>query len=120
LFWIGRSYEDLLDCPDEVRQTFGFALGLAQTGGKYVDAKPLNGFGGAGVLEVVEDYRSDTFRCVYAVKFAGAVYVLHAFQKKSKAGIKTPKQDIELVRERLKRAEEHYRQWVEKQRKQTP
>ena len=120
LFWIGRSYEDLLDCPDEVRRTFGFALGLAQTGGKYGDAKPLSGFGGAGVLEVVEDYRSDTFRCVYAVKFAGAVYVLHAFQKKSKAGIKTPKQDIELVRERLKRAEEHYRHWVEKQRKETP
>ena len=120
MFWIGRSYEDLLDCPDEVRQTFGFALGLAQTGGKYVDAKPLSGFGGAGVLEVVEDYRSDTFRCVYAVKFAGAVYVLHAFQKKSKAGIKTPKQEIELVRERLKRAEEHYRQWVETQRKETP
>jgi phage-related protein len=124
LFWIGRSYEDLLDCPDEVRRTFGFALGMAQTGGKYVDAKPLSGFGGAGVLEVVlevvEDYRSDTFRCVYAVKFAGAVSMLHAFQKKSKAGIKTPKQEIELVRERLKRAEEHYRQWVETQRKETP
>ena len=112
LIWIGRSYEDLLDCPDEVRRTFGFALGLAQTGGKYVDAKPLKGFGGAGVLEVVEDHRGDTFRCVYAVRFAGAVYVLHAFQKKSKAGIKTPKQEIELVRERLKSAEELYRQWT--------
>jgi len=120
LFWIGRSYEDLLDCPDEVRRTFGFALGLAQAGGKYVDAKPLAGFGGAGVLEVVEDHRGDTFRCVYTVKFAGAVYVLHAFQKKSKAGIKTPRQEIELVRERLKRAEEHYRQWVEMQGTSTP
>jgi len=72
------------------------------------------------VLEVVEDHRSDMFRCVYTVKFAGAVFVLHAFQKKSKAGIRTPRQEIERVRERLKRAEEHYRQWVETQRKETP
>lgn len=120
LFWIGRSYEDLLDCPDEVRRTFGFALGQAQQGGKFVDAKPLKGFGGAGVLEVVEDWQSDTFRCVYTVKFAGAVYVLHTFQKKSKTGSKTPKQEIDLVKERLKRAEEHYREWIAKQKKETP
>jgi len=118
LFWIGRSYDDLLACPPEVRRTFGFALGLAQQGGKFVDAKPLKGFGGAGVLEVVEDWQSDTFRCVYSVKFAGAVYVLHTFQKKSKRGSKTPKQEIDLVKERLKRAEEHYRQW--NQEKETP
>lgn len=117
LFWIGRSYEDLLACPDEIRRTFGFALGLAQQGGKFVDAKPLKGFGGAGVLEVVEDCQSDTFRCVYSVKFAGAVYVLHTFQKKSKTGSKTPRQEIDLVKERLKRAEEHYWQW--KQEKET-
>jgi len=118
LFWIGRSYDDLLACPTEVRRTFGFALGLAQQGGKFVDAKPLKGFGGAGVLEVVEDWRSDTFRCVYSVRFAGAVYVLHTFQKKSKSGKKTPKQEIDLVKERLKRAEEHYRQW--NQERETP
>ena len=95
---------DLLACPAEVRRTFGFALGLAQQGGKFVDAKPLKGFGGAGVLEVVEDRQSDTFRCVYSVKFAGAVYVLHTFQKKSKTGGKTPKPDIDLVKERLKQS----------------
>lgn len=93
---------------------------MAQQGGKFVDAKPLKGFGGAGVVEVVEDWQSDTFRCVYSVKFAGAVYVLHTFQKKSKTGGKTPRQEIELVKERLKRAEEHYRPWIEKQKKATP
>lgn len=86
LFWIGRSYADLLDCPDGVRRTFGFALGLAQQGGKFVDAKPLEGFGGAGVLELVEDWQTDTVRCVYTVKFAGAVSVRQTFQKKSKTG----------------------------------
>ncbi len=74
--------------------------------------------GGAGVLEVVEDWQSDTFRCVYSVKFAGAVYVLHTFQKKSKIGSKTPKPEIDLVKERLKRAEEHYREWSTKQKKE--
>lgn len=120
LFWIGRAYDDLLACPPEVRKTFGFALGLAQQGGKFVDAKPLRGFGGAGVLEVVKDGQSDTVRCVYTVKFARAVYVLHTFQKKSKTGSKAPKQEIDLVRDRLKRANEHYRQWIEKQKKATP
>ena len=119
LIWIGRSYEDLLDCPEEVRRTFGFALGMAQQGGKFVDAKPLKGFGGAGVLEVVEDWQTDTYRCVYSVRFAGAVYVLHTFQKKSKTGSKTPKQEIDLVKERLKRAEDHYKEWSAKQKKVT-
>src|SRR5687768_12178643 len=116
LLWIGRSYDDLLACPPEVRRTFGFALGLAQQGGKFIDAKPLKGFGGAGVLEVVEDWQTDTYRCVYTVRFTEAVYVLHTFQKKSKVGSKTPRQEIDLVKERLKRAEEHYRAW--KQRKE--
>ena len=115
LFWIGRSYEDVQDFPKEARRTVGFALGLAQRGGKFIDAKPLNGFGGAGTLEIVEDFHGDGYRCVYSVKFAGAVYALHAFQKKSKTGIKTQKQDIELIRDRLKRAEEHYRKWIEEQ-----
>ena len=120
LFWIGRAYDDLLACPPEVRRTFGFALGLAQRGGKFVDARPLKGFGGAGVLEVIEDWQGDTFRCVYSVKFGAAVYVLHAFQKKSKTGSKTPQREIDLVKERLKRAEEHYRQWIEKRKEETP
>lgn len=89
----------------------GFALHLAQIGQKHVDAKPLRGFGGASVLEVVEDHAGDTFRGVYTVQFKGAVYVLHAFQKKSKTGIKATKRDIELIRDRLKRAEEHYEHW---------
>ena len=118
LFWIGRSHDDLVSFPKDVRRTFGFALGLAQHGGKFVDSKPLKGFGGAGVLEVVEDFQSETYRCVYTVKLAGAVYVLHAFQKKSKSGIKTPKQEIDLVKERLKRAEEHYRAWIAKKKEE--
>lgn len=118
LFWIGRSYDDLLACPEQVRRTFGFALGLAQQGGKFVDAKPLKGFGGAGVLEVVEDWHAETFRCVYSVKFAGAVYVLHTFQKKSTIGRKTPKREIDLVKERLKLAEGHYRQWIQTKEKE--
>lgn len=118
LFWIGRSDEAVRDFPKEVRRIIGFALGLAQLGGKFIDSKPLRGFGGAGVLEIIEDFHSDTYRCVYTVKFAGAVYVLHAFQKKSKSGIKTPKQEIDLVKNRLKRAEEHYRTWLEKQKEQ--
>lgn len=118
LFWIGRSDEAVRDFPKEVRRIIGFALGLAQLGGKFIDSKPLKGFGGAGVLEIIEDFHSDTYRCVYTVKFAGAVYVLHAFQKKSKSGIKTPKQEIDLVKNRLKHAEEHYRTWLEKQKEQ--
>lgn len=118
LFWVGRSDEAMRDFPKEVRRTFGFALGLAQLGGKFIDSKPLKGFGGAGVLEIVEDFRSDTYRCVYTVKFAGAVYVLHAFQKKSKSGIKTPRQEIDLVKARLQRAEAHHRSRLEKQKEQ--
>jgi phage-related protein len=91
---------------------------LGSEGGKFIDAKPLKGFGGARVLEVVEDCESDTFRCVYTVRFAGAVYVLHTFQKKSKTGSKTPRQEIDLVKERLKWAEEHYREWSKQ--KETP
>lgn len=91
--------------PNGVRQTFGFALYQAQIGLLHPDAKPLKGFGSAGVLEVVEDWRGDTYRAVYTVRFADAVYVLHCFQKKSKHGIQTPKREIDLIRERLKEAE---------------
>ncbi|WP_261287726.1 type II toxin-antitoxin system RelE/ParE family toxin [Serratia fonticola] len=95
--------------PEEVQDVFGYALHLAQAGGKHSQTKPLRGFGGAGVLEVVEDFLTDTYRAVYTVKFGDAVYVLHAFQKKSSAGIATPKPDIDKIRERLKAAENHAR-----------
>jgi phage-related protein len=111
LFWVGSSKKDLKGFPLEVRRTMGFALFQAQSGGKHVDAKPLKGFGGTGVLEVVADQEGSTFRAVYTVKFAGAVYVLHAFQKKSKKGVKTPKAELDLIRKRLKAAEEHYGEW---------
>lgn len=94
----------------DVRQVVGFALYLAQKGEKHGAAKPLKGFGGAGVLEVVEDYDGDTFRAAYTVKFGSAVYVLHAFQKKSKTGIKTAQSDIDLIKQRLKLAEQMHKQ----------
>lgn len=90
--------------PDEVQDTFGYALHLAPTGGKHAQAKPLKGFGSAGVLEVVESGAGSTYRAVYTVKIAGALYVLHCFQKKSTAGIATPKPDMDLIRDRLKAA----------------
>ena len=93
--------------PEDVIDVFGFALHLAQTGKKHANAKPLRGFGGAGVLEVVEDHLGDTYRAVYTVKIDDAVYVLHCFQKKSKQGIETPKQEMNLIRERLKAAQAH-------------
>lgn len=91
--------------PDDVVDVFGFALHLAQNGKKHDQAKPLKGFGGAGVLEVVEDHQGDAFRAVYTVKIADAVYVLHCFQKKSKQGIVTPKHEMDLIRDRLKAAQ---------------
>src|SRR5262249_13863984 len=115
LFWVGSTLKDLRELPEVVRATMGYALWQAQQGEKHLDAKPLKGFGGAGVLEVVEDERGSTYRVVYTVKFARSVYGLHAFQKKSKRGIKTPKQDRELIHERLKQAEEHYKSWCEEQ-----
>ena len=86
-----------------VQDHMGYALYVAQQGGKHRDAKPLTGFGGAGVVEIVKDYRGDTFRAVYTLRCEEAVYVLHAFQKKSKTGIATPKSEMELIRQRLKR-----------------
>jgi phage-related protein len=106
LAWIGSAKEDLLAFPAAVVREMGHVLFVAQMGAKHVAAKPLRGFGGAAVLEVVEDHRGNTYRAIYTVRFAEIVYVLHAFQKKSKSGITTPRQDMEKVRERLKRAEE--------------
>jgi len=88
--------------PDDVIDTFGYALHLAQEGKKHAQAKPLKGFGGAGVLEVVEDYAGDAYRAVYTVKFASAIYVLHCFQKKSRHGTETPKHELDVVIERMK------------------
>lgn len=118
LFFVSSSLEDLGEFPPEVRRVTGFALHLAQIGEKHVDAKPLKGFGGAAVLEVVEDHDGNTYRAVYTVRFADAVYVLHAFQKKSKHRIATPKQHIDLIKGRLTRAEEHYAEWSKSKGKQ--
>ena len=109
LNFIGSSREDLRGFPDEVKQDIGYALFEAQKGQKSEAAKPLKGFGGAGVLEIIERFDGDTYRAVYTVRFREVVYVLHCFQKKSKSGIKTPQQDIELIQRRLRAAEEDYR-----------
>jgi phage-related protein len=111
LFWVGSSRKNLKAFPVAVRRMMGFALFQAQSGDKHTDAKPLKGFGGAGVLEVVEVHAGNAFRAIYTVRFARAVYVLHAFQKKSKSGIKTAKSDLDQIRRRLKAAEEHYAKW---------
>jgi phage-related protein len=111
LFWVASCKDDLREFPEEVKDVMGFALYQAQQGGKHVAAKPLKGFGGAGVLEIVEDHDGSTFRVVYTVKCAGAVYALDAFQKKSKKGARTPKGIIDRIKKRLKAAEEHHEQW---------
>lgn len=115
LHWVGSSKSDLLGFPAEVIDDIGFALGVAQLGGKHPDAKPWKG-DGPGVIEIVERHDGNAYRAVYTVRFAGAIYVLHAFQKKSPAGIKTDKRDVDLVGERLKKAQADY----EKMTKQTP
>ena len=107
--WIGSSRDDLREFPREVRRVMGQAIDDAQHGGEHPAAKALKGFGGRGVLEVVDDFDGDTYRAVYTVKFAGVVYVLHAFQKKSRKGIATPQHEIDLIKARLKRAEEHHK-----------
>jgi phage-related protein len=105
LRWVGSAREDLKEFPAPVRQVMGTALYLAQTGGKHISAKPLKGIvKGAGVLEVVDDHDTNTYRTVYTVRFASAVYVLHVFQKKSKRGIKTPVHEIDLIRARYEEA----------------
>lgn len=105
LVWVGPSRKELQAMPESIKDAFGFALWLAQTGAKHDQAKPLKGFGGAGVLEVVESDKGGTYRAVYTVKFDDAVYVLHCFQKKSTQGISTPKHVMDLIAERLKMAE---------------
>ncbi|MFH1831722.1 MAG: type II toxin-antitoxin system RelE/ParE family toxin [bacterium] len=109
LIWIGSSKEDLREFPDEVKSGVGYALHLAQKGERGVHSKVLKGFGGAGVLEIIESDESGTFRVVYTVKMPKCVFVLHAFQKKSKQGIETPKREMDLVEKRLKEAQEVYK-----------
>jgi phage-related protein len=104
LYWVGTSRKDIASMPEDVQDIFGYALYLAQIGEKHEDAKPLKGFGSAGVLEVVADWHGDTYRAVYTVRFTAAVFVLHAFQKKARKAIETPKHEIALIRKRLKAA----------------
>jgi phage-related protein len=110
LTWVGSSKRDYLRFPEQVQDDMGYALYIAQMGERPKSAKPLKGFKGAGVWELVEDHAGNAYRAVYTVSFAERVYVLHAFQKKSKKGIATPKSEIRLVEQRLRAAEEDYRQ----------
>jgi phage-related protein len=108
--WVGSSQRDLRSFPQTVRSAVGHAVYAAQKGETDPAAKPLKGFGGRSVMEIVADHRGDTWRTVYTVRFRDAVYVLHAFQKKSKSGIATPKKELELIRQRLAEAERDYRE----------
>jgi len=107
LYWVASSRDDLLAFPDPVQDEIGTALSVAQFGGKHPSAKPWRGEG-PGVFEIVEDHRGDTYRAVYTVAFEGALYVLHAFQKKSPSGIRTAKRDVDLVKRRLHEARLHF------------
>lgn len=107
LYWMGQTLKDLRDSPEGVKDGVGYALELVQKGDKPANAKPLKGFSGASVLEIVEDFDGDTWRAVYTVAIAERVYVLHFFQKKSKRGIATPKKEIDLIKRRLRDAIEH-------------
>jgi phage-related protein len=114
--WVASSRKDLRTFPEAVQRAMGYALFRAQDGKKASSAKPWRGLvKGAGVLEIVEDHDTNTFRVLYTVRFAGAVYVLHAFQKKSKKGIATPRHEVELIRARYELAKEHYEQWRKEQ-----
>jgi phage-related protein len=112
IHWLGNSLVVLKRLPREVAREIEYALWFAQVGDKHPSAKPLKGFKGAGVLEVVEDHAGNTYRAVYTVRFAKAIYVLHVFQKKSKSGIKTPAHEIELIEARLKWAQLDYERWL--------
>ncbi|TAL81015.1 MAG: addiction module toxin RelE [Beijerinckiaceae bacterium] len=106
--WVGSSKDDLSAFPPEVKRVLGQGIFDAQQGNRHPDAKTMKGFDGASVIEICDDFNGDTYRAVYTVKFANVIYVLHAFQKKSKRGSKTPLQDIRLIKSRLKLAKEHF------------
>ncbi len=115
LVWVASSRRDIRALPKIVQRTFGIALFAAQKGEMPPIAKPLKGFGGAGVLELIEDDRAGTYRAAYTVRFGTAIYVLHVFQKKSKQGIGTPAHEMNLIKERLKRAEEIHAERMKEQ-----
>jgi len=105
LVWVGTSKKDLLKFPDEVRKEIGYALYIAQKGGTHESAKLFKGYG-SGVYEIVSDYNKNTYRSVYIVNLNDIIYVLHAFQKKSKKGIKMPIEHIKMIDSRLKKLKE--------------
>lgn len=109
IYWMGSTLKELRESPERVKDGVGYALEVVQKGEKPANAKPLKGFGGASVLEIVEDFDGNTWRAVYTVAIADAVYVLHFFQKKSRRGIKTPKKELDLIKRRLREAIEHGR-----------
>ena len=117
IIWVASTKSDLVSLPDPVRYEMGHALYQAQKGEKSDKAKPLKGFGSAGVLEIVESDVGGTYRAVYTVKFKEAIAVLHVFQKKSKQGIETSKQDVDLIKSRFKLAEQKYKAWLQEERK---
>ena len=102
VWWIGSTKKDLLALPEEVQHQVGFALFQVQCGKMPAEAKPLKGFGGVSVQEIVVDFNRDTYRAVYTIRYADRVYVLHVFKKKAKSGITTPKSDLDLIEKRLK------------------
>jgi phage-related protein len=106
VIWVGSSRRDLREFPESVQDHMGYALYVAQRGGKHRDTKTLRGFGGSGVVEMVKDFRGDTFRAIYALRSPDAVYVLHAFQKKSTTGRETSRRDMDLIKQRLREAEQ--------------
>jgi phage-related protein len=110
LFWVGSSKKDLIALPGQVKDVFGYALFLAQLGRKHDQAKPLAGFGSAGVIEIIENEKGNAYRGVYTVRFASGIYVLHVFQNKSKRGIATPKADMELIKDRLSLAQQIHKE----------
>jgi phage-related protein len=114
--WVASSRKDLRTFPEAVQRAIGYALFRAQEGKKASAAKPWRGIiKGAGILKIVEDHDTNTFRVLYTVRFAGAIYVLHAFQKKSKKGIATPRHEVDLIRARYELAKEHHDQWRKEQ-----
>lgn len=117
IFWVASTRNDLISLPDDVQDEIGHALYQAQRGEKSCKAKPFKGFGNAAVLEIVESNANGTYRAVYTVKFKEAIAVLHVFQKKSKQGIATPKQDVDLIKSRFKLAQQEYEAWLLKWRK---
>jgi phage-related protein len=116
LLWVASSRKDMKALPLGVRRGFGVSLFAVQEGDTPPSAKPLKGFSGAGVLELIEDERGSTYRAVYTVRFNDAVYVLHVFQKKSKHGIATPKHEIDLIHDRLKLAQADYASRMKEQK----